>query len=60
MTKASWQAKHSPTAVTKTIQEAIQVAEENNLGVRKEELTYMATLPTAEVDVLKVVGTPTN
>lgn len=59
MTKATWQAQNNQSAAaTKTIQDALKIVEENNLAVRKEELTYMATLPTEEIDVLKVVGTP--
>lgn len=61
MTKATWEAQNKQeTNATKTIQQALKIAEENNLAVRKEELLHLATLPAKEIDVLETVGTPAN
>ncbi len=59
MTKATWEAQNKQEAnATKTIQQALKIAEENNLAVRKEELMYLATVSAKDISVLEAVGTP--
>ncbi len=59
MAQATLYAKTGKASKAKeTLNAAMDIAKQNNLIVRQEELNYLLSLPDSEVNVLEAVGTP--